>query len=126
MIRAPLEPATGATELRLTVEFNDDAEDALLRVLSTLHRRRCRVTAAEFASESASEFAAGFASDRAAAGRLALRIEAPAGHAGRVGHWLNSLVDVRHVSATSAPASGSASGSGSASTGRLATTPAGR
>ena len=111
MIRAPLHPGTGATELTLTVEFNDDADDALLRVLSTLHRRRCRVTAAEFAAGFASEVAAGFASDRAAPGRLALRIEAPAAHADRVGHWLNSLVDVRNVSATSA--------------GRLATTPAG-
>jgi hypothetical protein len=108
MIRAPLQPNPGATELMLTVEFNDDAGDALLRVLSTLHRRRCRVTAAEFAAESAS--------DPAASGRLALRIEAPAAHAGRVGHWLNSLVDVRHVS----------SASPSPSTGRLAATPAGR
>ncbi len=91
MIRAPSQPNAGATELTLTVEFGDDAEDALLRVLSTLHRRRCRVTAAEFAV------------DRAAPGRLALRIQAPAAHAGRVGHWLNSLIDVRHVSATATP-----------------------
>ena len=90
MIRAPSHPDPGATELTLTVEFNDDADDALLRVLSTLHRRRCRVTAAEFAAE--------FGTDQAASARLALRIQAPAGHAGRVGHWLNSLVDVRHVS----------------------------
>ena len=88
MIRAPSQPNAGATELTLMVEFGDDADDALLRVLSTLHRRRCRVTAAEFAA------------DRAAPGRLALRIQAPAAHAGRVGHWLNSLIDVRHVSTT--------------------------
>jgi hypothetical protein len=67
------------------VEFAADADDALLRVLSTLHRRRCRVTAAEFAA------------DRRASGQLALRIQAPAAHAGRVAHWLNSLVDVRNV-----------------------------
>jgi acetolactate synthase regulatory subunit len=109
MIRAPSQPDPGATELTLTVEFHDDADDALLRVLSTLHRRRCRVTAAEFAAE--------FAADQAASGRLALRIQAPAAHAGRVGHWLNSLVDVRHVSATA---------SASASDGGLAATPAGR
>jgi len=88
MIRAPSEPNAGATELTLTVEFADDADDALLRVLSTLHRRRCRVTAAEFAA------------DRQAPGRLALQIQAPAAHAGRVAHWLNSLVDVRHVRTT--------------------------
>jgi hypothetical protein len=86
MIRAPLPTDAGATELTLLVEFDDDADDALLRVLSTLHRRRCRVTAAEFGA------------DRAAPGRLALQIQAPAGHAGRVGHWLSSLIDVRHVS----------------------------
>ena len=87
MIRAP-QPNAGATELTLIVEFASDADDGLLRVLCTLHRRRCRVTAAEFAA------------DRAAPGRLALRIQAPAAHAGRVGHWLSSLIDVRHVSTT--------------------------
>jgi acetolactate synthase regulatory subunit len=89
MIRAPSQSQAGTNELTLmlTVEFDDDADDALLRVLSTLRRRRCRVTAAEFAADGAP-------------GRLALRIQAPAAHAGRVGHWLNSLIDVRHVSAT--------------------------
>jgi hypothetical protein len=88
MIRTPSQLNAGATELRLVVEFGDDADDALLRVLSTLHRRRCRVTAAEFAA------------DPAAPGRLALQIQAPAAHAGRVGHWLSSLIDVRRVSTT--------------------------
>jgi acetolactate synthase regulatory subunit len=93
MIRAPSQPNAGATELTLTVEFGDAADDALLRVLTTLHRRRCRVTAAEFAA------------GRRTSGRLALRIQAPAAHADRIGHWLNSLVDVRHVSTAAAPAS---------------------
>jgi acetolactate synthase regulatory subunit len=88
MIRAPSQSNAGATELTLMVEFADDADDALLRVFSTLHRRRCRVTAVEFAA------------DRRASGRLALRIQAPTAHAGRVAHWLNSLVDVRHVRTT--------------------------
>jgi acetolactate synthase regulatory subunit len=105
MIRAPSQPNPGATELTLTVEFADDADDALLRVLSTLHRRRCRVTAAEFAA------------DRRASGRLALRIQAPAAHAGRVAHWLNSLVDVRHVS-TTAPAATLSRGSAETRVGR--------
>jgi hypothetical protein len=85
MIRALSQPNAGATELTLTVEFADEADAALLRIFSTLHRRRCRVTAVEFAA------------DRRASGQLALRIQAPAAHAGRVAHWLNSLVDVRHV-----------------------------
>ena len=98
MIRASSQPTAGATELTLTIEFGDDADDGLLRVLSTLHRRRCRVTAADFAA------------DRAVPGRLALRIHAPAAQAGSVGHWLNSLIDVRHVSttATAAPSGASA------------------
>jgi hypothetical protein len=101
MIRAPLPANARATELTLMIEFGTDADadDALLRVLSTLHRRRCRVTAAEFA--------AGFAADRAAPGQLALRIRAPAGQAGRVAHWLNSLLDVRKVS-TVAPSEATA------------------
>jgi hypothetical protein len=96
MVRTLSPPHAGATELMLTVEFCDDADDALLRVLSTLHRRRCRVTAAEFAA------------DRPEPGRLALRIQAPAAHAGSVAQWLNSLVDVRHVRATAPPSSAAA------------------
>jgi acetolactate synthase regulatory subunit len=92
MIRAPSQPNAGATELTLMVEFGDAADDVLLRVLSILHRRRCRVTAADFAA------------DRRTTGRLALRVQAPAAHADRVAHWLNSLVDVRHVSTTAAAA----------------------
>jgi acetolactate synthase regulatory subunit len=91
MIQAPSQSTADATELTLTVEFGDDANDTLLRVLSTLHRRRCRVTAAEFAADSS------------APGRLALRVQAPAAHAARVGDWLNSLIDVRQVSTTAAP-----------------------
>jgi acetolactate synthase regulatory subunit len=88
MIRALSPPNAGPTELTLTVEFADDTDDALLRVLSTLHRRRCRVTAAEFAG------------DRSAPGHLALRIQAPPAYASRVAYWLNSLIDVRHVRTT--------------------------
>ncbi len=90
MIRAP-QPNPGATELTLMVEFASDADDGLLRVLSTLHRRRCRVTAAEFGAS------------RAVPGRVALRIQAPPAHAGRVADWLNSLIDVRHVQTTASP-----------------------
>jgi hypothetical protein len=99
MIRAP-QPNAGATELTLIVEFASDADDGLLRVLCTLHRRRCRVTAAEFGG------------DRTP-GRLELQIQAPAAHAARVAHWLTSLIDVRHVQtmATAPPQIGSSRGS---------------
>lgn len=92
MIRAPSPPNAQAIELTLMVEVAADADDALLRVLSTLHRRRCRVTAAEFAA------------DQCACGQLAVRIQAPAALAGRVAHWLDALVDVRNV--WTAPAAG--------------------
>jgi hypothetical protein len=92
MSRAPSPPNAQAIELTLMVEFAADADDALLRVLSTLHRRRCRVTAAEFAA------------DQCACGQLAVRIQAPAALAPRVAHWLDSLVDVRNV--WTAPAAG--------------------
>ena len=88
----------GATELTLMVELAENADDALLRVFSTLHRRRCHVTAAEFAA------------DRRASGWLALRVQAPTAHAGRVADWLNSLVDVRHVRTARSPEALSAEG----------------
>jgi hypothetical protein len=65
-------------ELRLVLDLEPDNDTALLRVFSTLHRRRCRVI----------EVAYG-------AGRLTLCVEAPALYAHRVEHWLGALVDVR-------------------------------
>jgi hypothetical protein len=85
LIQADASPNTEPSELSLRVELHRTGDDALLRIVSLLHRRRCRVTAAEFSA------------DPGASGWLSLRMLAPAGHAGRVEHWLGSLVDVREV-----------------------------
>jgi hypothetical protein len=85
MTRAPEQPNDDSAEVALNVELHRAGDDALLRIVSLLHRRRCRVTAAEFSAAPG------------ASGRLALRMLAPAAHAGRVEHWLSSLVDVGEV-----------------------------
>ena len=45
------QPPVPASELSLILELDRGCDDALLRVISLLHRRRCRVTAAEFSRE---------------------------------------------------------------------------
>jgi hypothetical protein len=85
MTRADTPRDDDAAELSLRVELHRTGDDALLRIVSLLHRRRCRVTAAEFSAAPGAN------------GRLALRMLAPAAHAGRVEHWLSSLVDVGEV-----------------------------
>jgi hypothetical protein len=85
LTRADTNTDTEPAELSLRVELHRTGDDALLRIVSLLHRRRCRVTAAEFAAAPG------------APGRLALRMLAPPAHVGRVEHWLGSLVDVRAV-----------------------------
>jgi hypothetical protein len=85
LTRADLTSNPDAAEVSLRVELDRTCDDALLRIVSLLHRRRCRVTAAEFSAEPG------------ASGRLALRMLAPAAHASRVEHWLASLIDVREV-----------------------------
>ena len=82
MIRAQTQPNT---ELALTVRLDPSCEGALLRVLSTLHRRRCRVTAARFHQ------------DDSGSDRLALRLFAPAARAAQVELWLASLIEVHGV-----------------------------
>lgn len=71
------------TELTLTLVLDGASDSALLRVVTTLHRRRCRVTAAGF---------------RAERGELELRLEANPAHARRIEQWLQALVEVRQVS----------------------------
>ena len=83
--RAGAQPRAAAAELSLIVELDRAGDDALLRVISLLHRRRCRVTAAEFSAPPGAQ------------GRIALRLLAPPAHAGRVEQWLGSLIDVRGV-----------------------------
>jgi acetolactate synthase small subunit len=60
-----------------------DAPDALVRVLTMLQRRRCRITAVEFA-----------AADRHRPGRLVITLEPPGRHAHCVVAWVAGLVDV--------------------------------
>jgi hypothetical protein len=86
----PAQPPGGASELSLVVELHRAGDDALLRVISLLHRRRCRVTAAEYSALPG------------ARAKLALRLLAPPAHAGRVEQWLGSLIDVCAVARTGA------------------------
>jgi hypothetical protein len=83
--RAGAGSTAAAAELSLVVELRGAGDDELLRVISLLHRRRCRVTAAEFSRPSG------------VAGRLTLRLLTPPAHAGRVEQWLASLIDVGRV-----------------------------
>jgi hypothetical protein len=78
--------APPSTELTLSIELRTGAESGLLRALTLLHRRRCRVLEARY------DTAAG-------ADRLNLRVEAPSRHAHCVHAWLSSLVDVDAVTA---------------------------
>ncbi len=74
-------------ELALTLALDGASDSALLRVVTTLHRRRCRVTAARFRSER---------------GELELRLQADPVHADRIEQWLGALVEVRQVSRSAA------------------------
>jgi hypothetical protein len=84
---APPSPTSTQTELRLSLELERDSGSALLRVVSTLHRRRCRVMHASFRPAS---------SERDA---LDLVVQAPGAYAGRVEHWLGALVAGRSAAA---------------------------
>jgi hypothetical protein len=77
------------TELALTLVLDGASDCALLRVVATLHRRRCRVTAAGFWSER---------------GELELRLLAAPVQARQIERWLEALVEVRQVRRTSEPA----------------------
>jgi hypothetical protein len=90
-VDAPPSPRpAAATELCLTLELARENDAALLRVVSTLHRRRCRVLDASFRGE-----------PHGSTDRLELRIEAPEPYAARVEHWLRGLVDVHHATVRS-------------------------
>lgn len=89
MIHADPPPPTPPSyeRLNLVVELGDPGDSSLLRVFSTLHRRRCRVTQVAFQ----------------AGEQLELCVDAPPRHAGSVARWLGALVDVRSARVTSAP-----------------------
>ena len=89
-VDAPPPTTTRQTEIRLTLELERDGGAALLRVVSTLHRRRCRVIHADFHGDSGG------------CDRLELRIQAPRAYAPRVEHWLRGLVDVRRATVLAA------------------------
>ena len=81
-------PLGAPTQLTLSVELKIGGECGLLRALSLLHRRRCRVVEARYWSA-------------AGADRLTLRVQAPPRHAHCVEMWLASLVDVHAVAVES-------------------------
>ena len=98
MSRAAAPPSpipAAAQELCLTLELARENDAALLRVVSTLHRRRCRVLDASFRG------AGGAGSADGSTDRLDLRIQAPGPYAARVEHWLRGLVDVHHATVRS-------------------------
>ena len=81
----PPRSAHGQVELTLTLELDPDSPTALLRILVLLHRRRCRVTEAEYRSRiDGSDY-------------LDLRVQAPPAHAHCLPAWLSALLDVRRV-----------------------------
>jgi hypothetical protein len=77
--------AHGQVELRLTLELDSDSPTALVRTLTLLHRRRCRVTEAEYRS------------CIAGCDYLDLQVQAPSAHAHCVPAWLSALLEVRCV-----------------------------
>ena len=60
-----------------------ETQDALVRVLGLLQRRRCRVVQVDFVAR-----------DRHYPGRLVICVEPPPGRADCVERWLANLVDV--------------------------------
>jgi acetolactate synthase small subunit len=60
-----------------------EAQDALMRVLGLLQRRRCRVVGVDYVAR-----------DRHYPGRLVICVETPPGRGDCVERWLANLVDV--------------------------------
>ncbi|MGA2011614.1 MAG: hypothetical protein ABSH51_13945 [Solirubrobacteraceae bacterium] len=83
----PTAAAGDQVELALTLELDPESPTALLRVVAALHRRRCRVTEADYRSL------------LSGCDRLELRLRAPRAHAHCVEAWLAALLEVRHVTA---------------------------
>jgi acetolactate synthase regulatory subunit len=80
---------TLSRSVRLTVQRTPDV---VVRVLSLLHRRHCRVTQAHYVSPASG--------DR---GEFLLHIDAPIAHVHCVESWLTNLVDVLTVEIAEAP-----------------------
>ncbi len=77
------------TELALSLELQPGSDTGLLRALTLLHRRRCRVLEVRY--------------DRTH--RLTVVVQPPSRHAHCVEAWLSSLIDVRAVTSHAGPAS---------------------
>jgi acetolactate synthase regulatory subunit len=86
--RSPPEQSAGGVAYLLEVRLRD-SPDAVVRVLATLRRRRCGITAVDFA-----------AGDRHRPGWLRIRVLAPPATAHSLRHWIANLVDVLEVRAT--------------------------
>jgi acetolactate synthase small subunit len=63
-----------------------DGPDVLVRVLTTLRRRRCEITNVDYVAR-----------DRHHPGRFVIRLDEPGGRAHCVAAWLANLVDVLAV-----------------------------
>lgn len=81
-----------ATSLALVVELDGDDDTALLRVLSLLARRRCRVHSATFAPEPARGGA-----------ELRLELDVPERLGPNLIAWVSALVAVRSVAGVTDP-----------------------
>jgi hypothetical protein len=87
MIQAGDQSTASRTALTLTLDIEPESDSALLRVLSTLHRRRCRVTRATFRA------------DTGHFDQLDLCVEVATFYAPQVRPWLEALVDVHRATA---------------------------
>jgi acetolactate synthase regulatory subunit len=86
--QAPPKQSEGGVEYVLDVRIRD-SPDAIVRVLTTLRRRRCGITAVDFA-----------AGDRHRPGWFRIRVLAPPATTKSLRHWIANLVDVLAVRAT--------------------------
>jgi len=84
---APAPPAAAVARPRRLALTTTGKEDVLVRVLTLLRRRGCRIVAVDFHE-----------SDRHGPGRLELAIEAPPRIEHALESWLSGLVDVIGVS----------------------------
>jgi acetolactate synthase regulatory subunit len=84
--RSPPKQSVGVDYL-LDVRIRD-SPDAIVRVLATLRRRRCEITAVDFAAR-----------DRHRPGSFRIGVLAPPATASSLPHWLGNLVDVLEVRA---------------------------
>ncbi len=92
------------TELTLSIELRAGAEAGLLRALTLLHRRRCRVLEASYGTARGAD-------------RLSVRVAAPPRHAHCLQAWLSSLIDVDAVTAYGSTTSASVGSDSSGASG---------